>query len=116
MILWIVGLIVNFNLLAVRTGQSSGINLQVTRWRRLGLEGIWMFDFNPLVPHSWGKKKESWGTPPDPRQELLLHLFHTSSFMIWTLESCPSARPDAVTVQDLHCDALEMTPDPDSDS
>ena len=23
---------------------------------------------------------------------------------------------DAVTVQDLHCDALEMTPDPDSDS
>ena len=98
MILWIVGLIVNFNLLAVRTGQSSGINLQVTRWRRLGLEGIWMFDFNPPAPtppeadlRSRGEEKDAEGLRP-------------------------SARPDAVTVQDLHCDALEMTPDPDSDS
>jgi len=33
-----------------------------------------MARFQPSGPHSWGKEEGSWGTPPDPRQELLLHL------------------------------------------
>ena len=30
---------------------------------------------------------------PNPRSASGGHLFHTSSFMVWTLESCPSAHP-----------------------
>jgi len=33
-----------------------------------------MARFQPSGPHSWGKEEGSWGTPPNPRQELLLHL------------------------------------------
>jgi len=31
--------------------------------------------FNPLCPQSWGKIRKDWGTPPNPRQGFLLHLF-----------------------------------------
>jgi hypothetical protein len=26
------------------------------------------WDQPPLIPHSWGKRRRSWGTPPEPRQ------------------------------------------------
>ena len=59
------------------------------RWACCGMGYL-----NRLIPHSWGgRDKVDWGIPQNPRQELLLQLLHTSSFIICTLESCPSARP-----------------------
>ena len=56
MILWIVGLIVNFNLLAVRTGQLAWAHCQ----------GISRLAFNPLSPQSWGREKREAGGHPKP--------------------------------------------------
>jgi hypothetical protein len=44
--------------------------------RRRGNPRIHLSPINPLAPNLGGTESSgSWGTPPNPRQELLLHLF-----------------------------------------
>ena len=42
-------------------------------WQRGWKEGVSNTRFNPLGPHSWGRKRGNWGTPPNPRQDFALH-------------------------------------------
>jgi hypothetical protein len=47
----------------------------------------------PWSPILGGRRRRI-GGHPQTLGSVPLHLLHTSSFIVWTLESCPSARPD----------------------